>query len=738
MIFFVGLLCAVALAQPTTAPFTTLGATNAPSPVASAWQTTTTSTVRSRSPSTTAPFPSAPWPTESCSQPPSSIYSPCTSSDDRVRWASEATRTPLTQHTTSTSSLLLIGTVKSVVSAAGQSFQRVMFDDLWSVERGVVARETRPVFAYACSYYSYARNFNTSANIAAQFPVGRKLLLFAFSEFSFNGTANLIVSPCADETTGACLDATNPQCPSGLMRQLLLVAASANADLGRLLSIDSATMCSPTCKNGGQCKLGICACPLNFMGTTCEIARPPPPAVTVTTTRIVPGAGSNGSDIWISGTTRKIQIPILSADRTIPTGFARVMLLNLNPAAWCRMRLPNATLDGLPTWYFADSSEVDPTTSPRFLVTELLAVVDLSKLKWVAGTKAKSTIVVEHTLTLAESCKDAGSGYRVAVMLSANRNDDAALAGPYTGGQFTIGIGGCIGDGVAGMCMSNLGASTNFGVGANVCTLSSSPLKIAAKTVTAGQCTGADTVCCIPDRTNLVAAPISPYAFLAFDLPKSQATVQGPPISAYTWGETVKLTWTTNRLRPQPSPFSLFFPDGFCAIDEGLDTASASFELLLVAANNMMSPTGANTTIASLGKVKLSLGKFDAPLQQPQNFYTPYQVQFVAKFSETCKYTSLPFQVRESPCFSSATKTLIGTCRAVCNTWGDDTNAIGTCAGLTHASKCCGRIRNSNDGFRFADEGVEGEVPADETGATASSMSLAAVAVATTMMAQML
>jgi hypothetical protein len=655
----------------------------------------------------------------------------CSTADDRVRWVSGATRPSNPSLPSSMSNtMLLIGTVKSVVSSVGQSYHRVDTSDLWSVDRGVVARETRPVFAYACSYWPYARNFNTSANVNARFTAGRKVLMFAQVDHSFNGTANLIVSPCADEISNACLDASNPKCQSGLTRQLLIVAASSNAELGRLLAVDAASTCSPTCQNGGQCKLGVCICPFNFMGVSCETARPPPPAVTVTAPRITPGAGSNGSDVWVSGTKRKIQIPILSADRTIPTGFARVMLLNLNPASWCRQLLPNASLDGLPAWYFADSSEVDPTTSPRYLVTELLAVVDLSKLKWTAGTKAKATIVVEHTLTLSESCKDAGVGYRIAVMLSANRNDDAALAGPYTGGQFAIAVGGCIGDGVAGICKSSLGA------GANVCRSGNdygAPLKVAAKTVTAGQCVGADTVCCIPDRTNVAAAPTSAFAFMALDLPKSQLTTEGPPTTSYAWGETVKLTWTTNRVRPQPSPFSLFFPDGFCAMDEGLDAASNSFELLLVSASNgMTTPNGVNNTIASLGKVKLSLGKFDAALELPQNVYNPYQVQFVAKLSETCKYTSAPFQVRESPCFSTATKTLIGTCRATCNTWGDDTNAIGTCAGLTHASKCCGRIRNSNDGFRFADED-SGEEPVGETANAASSITLALATIVATM-----
>jgi hypothetical protein len=722
MIFFLGisLLLAAANAQSpaTTWAATTRVATSAPLP-------STTRVVTSAPVPTTAPWASTSPPFESCLSPPNAIYSPCSSNDDRVRWVNSATRAANPNSfmmSTSGGVFLVIGTVKSVV-ADGQSYRRVVLDDAWSVDRGVVAPEMRPIFAYGCnSAWLFSRNFNTTTNINARFPVGRKLLMFVQQDYSFNGTANLIVSPCEGETAAPCLDASNPQCQTGFVRQQLIVAASSNPQLARLLSADAAGTCAPACKNGGQCKLGVCVCPFAFMGAQCETARPPPPAVTVTTTRIVPGAGSNGSDVWVSGTKRKIQIPIVSADRSIPTGFARVMLLNLNPSSYCRNVLPNATVDGLPAWYFADSSEVDPTTSPRYLTTELLAVVDLSKLQWVAGSKAKATIQIEQTLTLAQNCKDAGVGYRIAVMLSANRGDDAALAGPFTGGQFAIAIGGCIGDGVAGVCKSNVGG------GAAACVAGGDqymPLRVAAKSVTSGQCVGADSVCCIPDRTNLVAAPISQYAFMALDMPKSQLTVEGPPSSSFAWGETVKLTWTVNRQRPQPSPFSLFFPDGFCAIDEGLDAASNSFELLLVAVGGMMFNSN-DTNGRSLGKVKLSAGKFDAPLELPQNWYTPYQMQFVAKFSETCKYTSAPFQVRESPCFSTASKTLIGTCKASCNSWGEESNVIGSCTGLTYASKCCGRIRNSNDGFRFADEGDD--IPSPEGDDTASASGGSAIA----------
>lgn len=642
---------------------------------------------------------------------------PCSTTDDRVRWVSGAL-----QENSQFDSVLVIGTVKSVVFDEGQPWVSVMFNDLWSLSRGKFARESRSVLAYACPQWPTSRNFNTTANVVARFAAGTKLMMFATPRLDSQTGNILYVSPCNGEITSACLVAGNPQCASGLVRQQLLAAASANADLARALDVDAAITCAKPCMNAGQCKLGVCACLANFTGETCEKVRLPPPAVTVTATRIVPGAGSNNSDVWVSGTTRKIQIPIQSVDRTTPTGFARVMLLNRSPASWCSQQLPNASLDGLPAWYFADMGpQVDLTTNPRYIATELLAVVDLSKLKWVTGSKARSTIVVEHTLTLAESCKDAGSDYRIAVMLSSSRADDAALAGPFTGGQFAIAEGGCIGDGVVGICRSRVGA-------ADVCFAASpyGPPTLAAKTVTSGQCIGADTVCCIPDRTNVVAPPISPYTFFALNMPKSQPTTDGlPSTSSYAWGETVKLTWTTNRVRPQPSPYAQeVFPDGFCAMDQGLDTASSSFELLLVRGSHGNDVTNASNPIMSYGKVQLSLGKFDAELRLPQNLQNPYLLQFFVKFSDTCKYTSAPFGVAESPCFSTATKTLVGSCRAACSALSQDNIVIGTCTGLTHASKCCGRIRSSSDSFRFEDEEDE---PAEENQNSASSMTLAMV-----------
>lgn len=742
MIFFVAALIALAAAQQSTTRPVSSAATTAPAgtttaPAGTTWRTTqspftpsapagtttapagttwgaTPSWNATAAATTTAPWSvSAPWSTEWCSGQPNNAWSACSTDDDRVRWVAEATRSVNSNNGMSsmTGSLLVIGSVQQVVQDRGQPYARVQLSDAWSVERGVVQRETRPIFAWACPSYATARNWNTTANVTAAFPSGRKVLLFAQQDWSFNGTANLIVSPCAGEVRDACVDASNAKCQSGLARQMLIVAASANPELGRLLSINAASTCSPTCANGA-CKLGVCECPSAWMGAACDVRRPDPPRVTVTTARIVPGAGSNGTDVWISGTKRKIQIPILSSDRSIPTGFARVMLLNLNVASWCRSRLPNATVDGLPAWFFADSSEVDPTTSPRYLATELLAVVDLSTLKWFPGTKAKATIQIEHTLTLSEQCKDAGVGYRIAVMLSANRNDDAALAGPYAGGQFAISVGGCIGDGAAGVCMTSLGSTDPCRSGNNY----GSPLRVRAKSVTAGQCLGADAACCIPDRSNTAPAPIGAYSFLSLDMPRSLPTAEGPPSSSYAWGETVALSWKTNPNRPQPSPFSLFFPDGFCAVDQGLDAPTTSFELLLVASSGTGGQFG---VVRSLGKVKLSAGKFDVALEQPQNYYAP-ALQIVAKFSDSCQYSSQPFQVRESPCFSTATKTLVGTCRASCPTWGDEANVIGSCTGLKHAAKCCGRIRNSNDGFRFADEDNVDDDAAPEAAAAAS------------------
>jgi hypothetical protein len=392
---------------------------------------------------------------------------PCSTADDRVRWVSGAL-----QENSQFDSVLVIGTVKSVVFDEGQPWVSVMFNDLWSLSRGKFARESRSLLAYACPQWPTSRNFNTTANVVARFAAGTKLMMFATPRLDSQTGNILYVSPCNGEITSACLVAGNPQCASGLVRQQLLAAASANADLARALDVDAAITCAKPCMNAGQCKLGVCACLANFTGETCEKARLPPPAVTVTATRIVPGAGSNNSDVWVSGTTRKIQIPIQSVDRTTPTGFARVMLLNRSPASWCSQQLPNASLDGLPAWYFADMGpQFDLTTNPRYIATELLAVVDLSKLKWVTGSKARSTIVVEHTLTLAESCKDAGSDYPHRRDAELQSRDDAALAGPFTGGQFAIAEGGCIGDGVVGICRSRVGA-------ADVC-FAASPLRAA-------------------------------------------------------------------------------------------------------------------------------------------------------------------------------------------------------------------------------------------------------------------
>jgi hypothetical protein len=644
-------------------------------------------------------------PVTSCDWPNFDTNANCSSDADRVRWVNSAIKlnnmNPNNNFMYGVS--LTIGTVRLVANDAGgwgsNGYYAIVLDDAFTIAGGGVSPRTSEtsVIAYACNHRSFVlnsttnatslvRGFGSLANLNARFRVGRKVLLFTTSIY-VSSRYQLFASACEGEVYDACLVKGQAGCFNGLARAQLINFASIQPTVARLFNVGANVPCSPACQNGGTCKFGDCICSREYMGDRCETRRPPAPAVTITPSRIVPGAGGNATDVWIAGTTRKIKIPILSKDRTIPTGFARVMLLNLSPNPYCGGNLRNATVDGLPAWFFADSSEIDPTSNPRYLFTQLLQVVDLSKLKWFPGTKAKATIEVQHTLSTDSYCKSQGSGYRIAVMLSATRSDDAQLAGPFAGGQFTLANGGCIGDGVAGVCRSD--SCANYGT-------------IAAQKITAGQCVGAENACCIPDRSDLSAStvPLPLYTFFGFDLPRARGSNSSgsSPVPSFSWGETVPLKWRVNTNRPQASPFQLFWPDGFCAVEEGLDAPSATFDLQL----RKYSADG--PLIKSFGKKALSLGKFDAQLQLPLNDYNPGSVIFVAKFSDSCMYASAMIPTTETPCFSTATKTLVGTCMSACAQWGDNANAIGTCTGLSGASKCCGKIRNSNDGFRFADE----------------------------------
>lgn len=613
---------------------------------------------------------------------------------------------------------ITVGTVRSVLDFGGDGFYSVQLDDAFTIRAGevrsLVSNATFSVVAYACNRGdpSEVRNFGTRANVLRRFPTGRKVLLFTETQWG-RGSEENFVSACDNDVNDACLVKGKPGClADSAARARLISFASAHPDLVRVLSLSAASTCAPACQNGATCALGECQCTRDFMGASCETRRPPAPAVTVTSARIIPGAGSNSSDVWISGTTRTIKIPILSNDRTIPTGFARVMLLNLSPNPRCKHVLPNATIDGLPSWFFADSTEVDPLADPRYLFTQLLEVVDLTKLKWTAGTKAKATIAVTYTMATNDECKAQGSGFRIAVMLSATRSDDASLAGPFAGGQFTIAGGACLGDGVAGLCQSQ---NCNG---------------VAAKTVTAGQC-GSGNVCCIPVRGSASPAPVPAFTFMSLDVPR-QGSNQSNGVAQFAFGEAVPLKWRINSNRPQASPLQLFWPTGFCAVEEGSASPSSTFELQLLAGS------ANGPLLKSYGRKALSLGGFDAALELPQNNYSPGSVVFVAKFSASCVYESAPISVYVSPCFSTSTKTLVGSCMNECFTWGDDKDVLGTCP-LKGASKCCGKQRASNVGFRFADEDLPEDGPAVEsTDSASSTVSVAAAAAGVAVAARML
>ena len=625
----------------------------------------------------------------------------CNSEEDRVRWVNNAVTVPSAPQSAS-GTCLVIGTVRGAVAGAGMvGLVAVQLDDAVQISDGVVLPlpSTR-IVAFSCASRLFARNFNTTANVLAAFPDGRKVLAFATVGAFGSNIFQAFVSACPGDVHDACLDVDKPGCFKGPARTQLLQLAKRNATVARLLSISATSTCAPVCQNGGSCVFGECACTRDFTGARCETQRPTPPAVTVTASRITPGAGAAKSDVWLSGTTRTIKIPILSKDRSIPSGFARVMLLNTASSWRCRAQLPNGTIDGLPTWFFADSSEMDPASSPRYHASQLLAVIDISKLKWLAGTNAKATIEVQHTLSTDFACMPAGAGYRVLVMLSASRSDDASLLGPFMGGEFTLAIGGCIGDGVAGVCRSEACRSSN----------------VAAKQVTAGQCSGAN-FCCIPDRTSTALPPVAAFTFLTLDVPRSSINSS----AQFSWGESVPLKWRINNNRPAPSMWDTFWPSGFCALDEALGALTSSFELQL----KTFSKDG--QLIKSLGRHRLSAGGVDVPLELPQNATNHGAVVLVAKFSTTCSYASDVIPVTETPCFATATKTLVGTCMASCPTTGD-VQQIGSCSGLKFASKCCGVERLSNNvGFKFEgeDEDEEGTVAV----ASAASLAVAGCAV---------